>query len=158
VRDIGDEIAAHAVETVELRDILDLHEATITGVGNDMNRQHAVVPATGAQDQRPVEVGAAQIGDELRLADKIGDRLAAIGPHDKAQLHLGGGIAKENLILSIEQHHAVGQRLPGGYQHGNFFVTPGDPGAQVLFMAIESGKDRIPGSFARQRIIDNRRP
>ena len=123
-----------------------------------MDRQHDVIATIGTQGQRPAELGVAQIGDELRQADKVGDRLAAIGFHDQAQLPLGRGVAEPDVVLKIEHHDAVGQRLQGGDDALQIVFLARDPGPQVLFVAIEAAENVIPGTFAFQRVVDDRRP
>ena len=157
VRNIGDKIAAHAVEAVGLRHILDLHEPPVAGIGNHVDRQHAVLGTIRAQRQWPAEIGFLQVVNKLRLAHQIDDRLAAVGADHQPQLRLGRGVAEKNVIILIEQDNAIGQRLPRLNQHGNFGIALGDLFSQVFFMAIQTPENTVPGTFAFQIAIHHRR-
>ncbi len=116
VRHVGHEVAARLVEAVGLGDVLDLHEPAAAGVGNDMDGIDAILVALRAQGQRPAEIERFQVGDEFRLTHQVDDRLSLVGIQPEAELGFGRRVAEHDVVLQVEHHHAIGQRLRCGAQ------------------------------------------
>jgi hypothetical protein len=118
----------------------------------------AVCDSTQAQGQWSLEVAGLEIGDELRLTNEVGDRLAAIGGDRQAELRLGRQVAELDDIVAVKQDDAVGQCLHGGDQPVGFGNPALDLSPQVLFVAVDTAENAIPGTQRLESWIGDRRP
>ena len=132
MRDIGDEIAAHAVELFALRDVAHLHQAVAAGIGQQVDGKEELRVARRVQAQRQAEIAAGQIGDEDRLAHQVGDRLAAVGADVEAELPLGDLVAPADAVIAVERDDAIDDGLAGGLDHHQIVVAARDGVAQFL--------------------------
>ena len=136
----------------------DLQQALLVRKGDDMDGQNTVLGAIRAQNQRARQVPGLEIGDELRLADKIDDGLPAIGGNRQTELRLGCRVAEFDGIVAIEQDDSIGQRLTGGDQHVDLRNPAFDLPPQILFVAVDARKDAIPSTQRFKAGMRCRRP
>ncbi len=113
VGDVGDEVAAHLLEAVQAGDVARHHQALVVAVQGDLELQHPTLVHRRGQRQRlPVGPGV-EVGHEARVADQVGDVLAAVVGGLQPQHRLGGAVPPLKVAVGVEHHHAVAHRLGG---------------------------------------------
>ena len=113
VRHVRHEVAAHRLQAFPLRDVAREEELLVLPVGHDPEREHQLLAVREAQRERLAVRAALQVGDEVRVADEVEDRLAGVAPRVEPVVALGGRVRPHDVVLGVEHEHAVGHRLRG---------------------------------------------
>ncbi len=109
VGDVGDELAAHALEALELRDVAREQQALAFTVGNYLEGQQAPLDVRRAKLDRARIVAAFEVRGELRNAHQVRNRRAGVARRVKLQVQARRVVAPRDALV-LEDHHAVGKR------------------------------------------------
>ena len=142
--DVGDEIAAHGLDALEIRDVAGEHERLPVAIGHELHREHVFAAPRLAQGERLAVVLPLQVVDELRLAHQEGNALPEVARAVQAEMLLGYGIAPIDAVRRVQYDQAVGHgraRLP------EILERRGQPGLALALPAqhaVEIAEDAIP--------------
>ena len=85
VRDVGDEVAAHARERLELRDVARHQQLLVERERHELQRERGPRVAARGDDDRLAVVAGVEVAQELGLAHEIDDRLADVVRRDRGR-------------------------------------------------------------------------
>ena len=155
MRDVGDEVAAHGFQAFDLGDVARHHQAVVVAVGNHLQHQHQALDPAVAVDQRLVEAAAFQVGDEIGLADQVGQRLPAVGQGREREMHLGPRIDPLDVLVAVEGDHPVGQRLEGAHEAVQRLGERALLAEAQAHPPVQAGEGDLPdAAAARQRRVE----
>ena len=113
VRHVGDEIAAHRFETLDVRHVAGKQQFLVVAERDQLDRQHMARHTGGRHQQPGSRIAAFQQGDELGLSDQIGERQADIAPEVDPELLLGNAIDGFDEVGALKDDDTIGHRLHG---------------------------------------------
>jgi hypothetical protein len=108
VRDVGDEVAAHARHGFHLRDVARDQELLGDAERNDLDGERHPGIALRLDDDAARVVVAFDVTHELRLAHEVHERRALVLSEIEAEEGLRALVRPLDAIGRIEHHHAVG--------------------------------------------------
>ncbi|MNF93458.1 hypothetical protein D3C84_761350 [compost metagenome] len=114
--DVGDEVLAHLLELIQTGDVAHQHQVLAIAVAGDMELQAPAVVDWRGQFQRFEVAAALEVVDEARVAQQVGDRLAAVLRGFQAEQGLRGAVPPFQVALAVEHDHRVVQ-CGGGFLH-----------------------------------------
>ena len=107
VRDVGDEVAAHARQRLELRHVARHQHLLVERERHELQRQRDPRIAAGGDDDRIAVVAGFQIPQELGLPDEIDDRRAAVVREIEPELRERARIGPFDPVVLVE-HESSG--------------------------------------------------
>ena len=78
MRGVGDEVATHLVEAFLPGDVAGQQQVLLVAIRHNLEHHFTVDPDGRGKRERFVEPAVVQVDPEIRVADKVGDRLPRI--------------------------------------------------------------------------------
>jgi hypothetical protein len=159
VRNVGDKIATHGGELLQLRHVAHQQQRASRGKGRRLDLQRAPgIPLRLQVKRGAAMVRAVEICQELRLTQQVRDATAGIGRGLEPEAGFGLQVHPLDGTVPVEDERAVRQGFGGAAKPrqflGNLFaLDAGQPGAPVQGL-----EGRAPGTGGARRRRTQRAP
>jgi hypothetical protein len=145
VRDIGDEIAPHGLDSLGLGDIARQEQLLRLAVRHELQGEDR---AADRHPDRRGPLARREIVDERGSAHEVGDRLADVGARVEPELRGGGVVAPFDAALGVEHDHAVGKRLRGAAKARQRVLELAFAPHRCALVLVQRVQHLVPGAAA----------
>ena len=111
VRHVGDEIAPHGFEALDMGHVAGQQQLALVAEGDRLDRQHVAGQAGRRHQHAGNGRRAVEHGDELGLAHQIAERQPDIALEVDTELLFGDDVGRLDQIGALQDDDAVGHRL-----------------------------------------------